>query len=115
MSESQRIIQAAQASETITDAEGRAITVRRRSRKEVMRLMRGWGPACNVEYWLGQAMIAASATAIDGRPLPDPVTPERAELIADQLGDEGMAAIGAWYEKQGIGAEPEEVKEAAKN
>ncbi len=106
---------AAGAADTVTDSAGHVIGVRRRSRREVMRLLRGWGAAANVDAWVGQAMVAASATSIDGRPLPEPITPDRAEAAADQLGDDGLAAIAAWYEAQGVGADPAEARDAAKN
>lgn len=111
MSETQRVLAAAVATETIADARGRQIAVRRVTRRESMRLMRGWGTACNVQMWLGNALLAATARSVDGVPLPNPVTPEQAEATVDRLDDDGLNAIGEWLQAQ---AEVD-VTEAAKN
>lgn len=114
MSESQRVLSAAQATETITDAAGRQIEVRRVSRRESMRFMRQWGAACNVQMWLGQAILAACARSIDGVPQPAPATPDQVEILVERLDDVGLEAIGTWLEAQ-AGQNAEGFKEAAKN
>ena len=114
MSETQRIM-AGQASETITDANGRQIEVRRVTRRESMRLMRGWGAACNVQIWLGQAMLSACARSIDGVPCPIPATPDQAEALAERLDDTGLEAVGAWLQAKAEAAGGDDFKEVAKN
>ena len=114
MSETQRIMSAAQASEVVTDAAGRSIEVRRVTRRESMRLMRQWGAACNVQVWLGQAILASCARSIDGVPVPPPATPEAAEILVEKLDDAGLDAIGAWLQDSAEKS-ADAFKEAAKN
>lgn len=114
MSESQRITAAAQATETITDSLGRTIEVRRPSRLESMRFTRQWGVACNVEVWIGNAMLGAVARSIDGVPMPAPATADAAERNVDRLGDEGLTAIAEWLQTQG-GADADAEKAVSKN
>ena len=99
--ESKRIISGSIQTETITDAKGRNIEVRKLSRRELMRCMRLWGPAANVQSWLSMAVVAASAYSIEGRPVPMPQTAEQAEGLADILGPEGNEAIEQWLIAQG--------------
>lgn len=84
----------------ITDQKGRALEVKRLSRRESMRLMRGWGTGCNVEAWLGNALLAASCRGIDGVPIPLPSAPERVEDLVDRLDDAGIDAIAEWITAQ---------------
>lgn len=96
MSETQRVVAAAAATETVIDASGRSIEVKRLARRESMKLMRLWGAASDVQVWLGSAIVAAHAKSIDGVPLPLPTTPDMAEANVDRLGDEGIQAVVDW-------------------
>lgn len=101
---------------TITDQKGRALEVRRPTRRDSMRLMRGWGTACNVEMWVGQAMLAATCRSIDGVPIPLPTTADQAESLVDRLEDEGLNAIAEWLTEQNAAAPNATTEiEAAKN
>jgi hypothetical protein len=101
-------------SATITDARGRALDVRRLSRRETMRLMRQWGQASNVETWLGNSLVAACVRTVEGVPVPTPVTPDLVENLVDKLDDAGLRAVADWLSEQQPDALPA-VKEAAKN
>ena len=112
--ESQLVLADAAATATVTDAKGRVIEVKRPSRRETMRYMRMWGTACNVESWLALALVTVSAKSIDGVPVPVAVTPDKVEMAAELLGDEGLNALSQWYQDQpqaDLGAE----RAAAKN
>lgn len=101
---------------TITDQKGRTIEVRRLSRRESMRLMRGWGAACNVEPWLGNALLAATCRGIDGVPQPTPATPDQVENLMDRLDDAGIDAIAEWVTAQAEASPDTALEiEAAKN
>lgn len=115
MSESKRIIEAAQAPDTsVTDALGRTLEIRKLSRRELMAGMRQWGAACNVTMWFSMAVAMASVRTLDGAPQPFPRTPEQVEALSAKLGDAGLEAIEQWYAAQD---EPDlsGVREAAKN
>lgn len=114
MSETARIMSATQASEVITDARGRQIEVRRVGRRDSMRLMRAWGTACNVQVWLGQALLASCAKSVDGVPLPSPGTADQAEMLVERLDDDGLEAIGAWLQEQSEKS-MDELRAASKN
>ena len=86
--------------EFITDSKGRSLGVRRLSRREIMKYMRQWGTACNIESWFSLALVVATVRKIDDRPLPSPQTADQVESVADMLGQEGTDAIGAWYSAQ---------------
>jgi hypothetical protein len=98
--ESARILQTAQTTFTVTSELGKVIELRKLPRREVMRHMRQWGVACNVESWLALALLAASVSSIDGKPMPPSDTPDRVEMIADMLDTDGLTAVGAWYQEQ---------------
>jgi hypothetical protein len=114
LTESQRVLQERNTSETVQDILGRNIELRKLGRREIMRHMRLWGPACNVEQWMALALMAASCRSIDGVPIPATDTPDRVEMVADMLGQEGLDAIGKWYQDQ---AAPElgDIRSQAKN
>jgi hypothetical protein len=98
----------------VVDDLGRKLELRQLSRREVMRFMRMWGPASNIEAWLSLALSVATVKSIDGVPMPAPTTPDQVEALADKLGPEGTKAVGEWYMAQpatDLGAE----RAAAKN
>ena len=82
------------ATETVMDADGRRITIRR---------LDGTRPAPDVQGsrpllaqnppWLGMALIASSVTAIDDVPVPSPSNELQIEAMVGRLGDTGVAAI----------------------
>ena len=84
--------------DSVTDSKGRVLVCKRLSRREVMRFMRQWGTACNVESWFSLALVCASVQSVDGAPLPPPVTADRVEATADILGQEGTDAVAEWYQ-----------------
>jgi hypothetical protein len=114
LTESQRILAQGQESASVTDSRERVLEVKRLSRREVMRCMRQWGQASNVEQWLSLALLTASVRSVDGRPVPMPQNVEQVEAISELLGDEGTQAVADWYQKQ---AAPDlgEERAAAKN
>ncbi len=103
LTESSRILSGA-LSQTIVDASGRQLEVKKLSRREIMRFMRLWGTPSNVESWFGLEVMAASVRAIDGRPLAPPDTAAKAEQIAEMLGDEGGKAVEDWFVAQDTAA-----------
>jgi len=104
---SARIIAAAQAAQTVTDAQGRRIELRQLTALDKLRLFKAVGPmlAQNQPY-LGLAVLACSVTAIDGIPVPAPVNEAQIESMVARLGDAGLAAIGgALRAEPGLDAE----------
>jgi hypothetical protein len=111
VSETQRVVAAAAATETVVDVDGRNIEVKKLLRRESMKLMRLWGAASDVQVWLGNAIVAAHAKSIDGVPLPTPSTPDMAEANVERLGDAGIQAVVDWM----AAARDEDALAAAKN
>lgn len=88
-----RVLSAAATTVTVSDAEGRELTLRRLTALDKLRLFKAVGPhlASNAPY-LGMAMLASSVAAIDGVPVPPPVTEQQIEGLVARLGDAGIAA-----------------------
>ncbi len=95
-SPSGRIVAAAAAQTWVHDANGRELVLRRMTALDRLRLFKAVGPtlAQNTPY-LGMAMLAASVCAIDGVPVPPPVTEGQLEALVSRLGDTGIAAAAA--------------------
>jgi hypothetical protein len=95
---SSRIVAAALAQTLVRDADGRELALRRMSALDRLRLFKAVGPqlAQNTPY-LGMAMLAASVCAIDGVPVPPPVTEGQVEALVSRLGDAGIAAAAGAF------------------
>jgi hypothetical protein len=78
----------------VHDADGRQFSVRQMGALDRLRLFKalGYELAQNPPY-LGMAMLAASVVAIDGIPVPSPVTEPQLESLVQRLGDVGIAAV----------------------
>jgi hypothetical protein len=97
-SASSRIVAASLAQTVVRDAAGRELSLRRMSALDRLRLFKAVGPqlAQNAPY-LGMAMLAASVCAIDGVPVPPPVTEGQVEALVSRLGDAGIAAVASGF------------------
>ena len=73
MTPSASIMAAAAATETVIDADGRRLTIRRLTALDRLRLFKAAGPLlAQNQPWLGMALIASSVAAIDDVPVPPP-------------------------------------------
>ena len=91
---SARLIAAAQQAQTVTDALGRRIGLRRPGALDKLRLLKAAGPVlAQNQPWLNMALYAASVTEIDGVPVPPPAAEAQIEALVGRLGDEGLAAV----------------------
>jgi hypothetical protein len=95
---SSRIVAASLAETVVRDADGRELVLRRMNALDRLRLFKAVGPqlAQNAPY-LGMAMLAASVCAIDGVPVPPPVTEGQVEALVSRLGDVGIAAVAGGF------------------
>ncbi len=95
---SSQIVAAALAQTLVRDADGRELALRRMGALDRLRLFKAVGPqlAQNTPY-LGMAMLAASVCAIDGVPVPPPVTEGQVEALVSRLGDAGIAAAASVF------------------
>ena len=92
----QSYIAAAQATQVVSDAAGRVLTVRRTNTLDRLRLFKALGPAlAENERYLGLACLAFAVTAIDGVPMPQPTNEAQLEAAIERIGDDGIAAIAA--------------------
>jgi len=81
---------------TITDAEGRRLTLRRLNALEKLRLFKAAGPALSENQpWLGMAMLASSVSAIDDVPYPQPANEQQVEGMVSRLGESGLESVAA--------------------
>jgi hypothetical protein len=78
----------------IMDKAGRRITLRKVSVLETLRLYKALGAELseNAAY-VGTALVAVAAAAIDEVPVPFPASEAAFEALLDRLGDDGMAAL----------------------
>ncbi len=93
---SARLVAAAQAGPSVTDAQGRMLALRRLTALDKLRLFKAAGPTlAQNQSWLGMALLAASVAAIDDVPVPQPASEAQVEALVGRLGDAGIAAVGA--------------------
>lgn len=94
-SPSARIVAEAAAVSSVADALGRVLEVRRPGALDRLRLFKALGPGLSGnDQYLGYAMLAMCVGAIDGVPVPQPVTEGQVEALVGRLGDAGMVAVG---------------------
>ncbi len=91
----ERIVAEARAPLTIVDAQGRRIEFRRPGALDRLRLFKALGPALSGnDRYVGYAMLAYCVSAIDGVPIPVPVSEMQVEGLVNRLGDAGLEAVG---------------------
>ena len=96
MTPTQSYVTAAHQTRDITDATGRALTIRRPTTLDRLRLFKAVGPTLSTnDRYLGLAMLAFTVTAIDGVPVPQPANEHQIESALDRLGDPAIEAIAA--------------------
>jgi len=79
---------------TVTDLLGRVLTVRPLGPLERLRVFEAAGAELSRnDRWLGVALLACSATAIDGVPYPFPNNKPTIEAMVQRLGDAGHEAL----------------------
>ena len=93
---SHSIVADAAAVRTVTDANGRVLSIRNPTTLDRLRLFKAVGTnLASNERYLGVAMLAFVVDAIDGVPLPQPVNEYQIEAAVERLGDAAIAAIAA--------------------
>lgn len=111
MSPTEYVITQATSTLTVTDADGRRITVRRLTALGKLRLFKAAGPTLSHnQYWLGMATLACSVQAIDDVPIPMPANELQIESLVGRLGDVGITAIAIAFNQD---AAPEAAGAAA--
>ncbi len=94
MSPTAQIVNAARATQTLQDAQGRELVVFSLTALDRLRLFKAVGPILSQNSpYLGMATLACSVSAIDGVPVPPPVTEAQIEALVAKLGDVGIAAV----------------------
>ena len=92
---SQAIVKAAAFPQSVTDAQGRAIAVRRLGALDRLKMFEVVGPDnSRNEAYLGYAALAFHVTAVDGDPVGRPANRLQLESLVQRLGDDGLEAIG---------------------
>ena len=94
MTPSASIMTSAAAVETVTDEDGRRLTIRRLTALDRLRLFKAAGSMlAQNQPWLGMALIASSVNAIDDVPVPTPANEAQIEAMVARLGDSGISAV----------------------
>lgn len=87
----------------ITDAQGRALSLRRLTVLDRLRLFKAAGPVLAENApWFGMAVLAASVEAIDGVPVPLPSSEAQIEAAVVRLGEEGLSAVAEALERDEV-------------
>ena len=98
---------------TVTDGQGRRITLRRLNALDKLRLFKAAGPVlAQNQPWLGMAVLACSVAAIDDVPVPAPGTEAQIEAIIARLGDVGIEAIATALSEEPTPDGPEAIATA---
>ena len=80
----------------VIDARGRVLQLRKLSVLDRLRLFEAAGAELSRnDRWLGLAVLAASVGAIDGVPVPLPVSKAGIEAAVQRLDEAGLAAVAA--------------------
>lgn len=91
---SSAIIAAANTTVTITDAQGRNITIKRIGALDRLKMFEVIGSAnAGNEAYLGYAALAFHVTAIDGDPIIRPTSKLQLEALVQRLDDDGLQAV----------------------
>ncbi len=94
MTPSISIMSSAATTETITDNDGRRLTIHQLTALDRLRLFKAAGPVlAQNQPCLGMALIASSVSAIDDVPVPRPANEVQIEAMVARLGDSGIAAV----------------------
>ncbi len=81
---------------SVTDVNGRILTIRSPTTLDRLRLFKAVGAnLAGNERYLGVAMLAFVVDAIDGVPLPQPTNEYQIEAAIGRLGDAAIEAIAA--------------------
>lgn len=98
---SEQIIKAANQTDTVTDARGRQLAIRKIGALDRMKMFEVCGPENSKnEAYLGYAALAFSVAKIDDEDLPRIDNKLRLEARIDRLGDEGLDAVGAFFQAE---------------
>ena len=88
-------------SETVTDANGRVIKVRKMTVLDQVRVLRAIGPAqSSNQAYVNIVTMAVSVSEIDGVPCPMPSSEIQIDAAIERIGDDGFAALMADMEAQ---------------
>lgn len=110
---SQAIISNENSAQTVTDSKGRQISFRKLKVLERMRMFEVLGPDNSKnEMYLGYSALAFSVTSIDSEKIGRPTTKIALEALLQQLGDEGLDAVGEAMKKM-MESEASEKQETA--
>jgi hypothetical protein len=79
---------------SVVDARGRLIKVRKLGAVDRMRLFKVAGPdGSQIDRYMGYAFLGASATEVDGVPMPFPTTSLILDTHVGRLEEDGLAAV----------------------
>jgi hypothetical protein len=85
---------------TVTDANNRAIEIRRLSAFDRMKLFAAAGAELSENMqWISYALCASAVTAIDGVMEPFPTSQRAIETRVKLLGDAGIECVGRGYKE----------------
>jgi hypothetical protein len=113
MTPSASIVAAATITETVIDADGRRLSIRRLNALDRLRLFKAAGPLLSQNQpWLGMALIACSVAGIDDVPVPPSSNEIQIEAMVGRLGDAGIVAVAQALQQSAEPTLPEVVDNA---
>ena len=112
---SAEIIQAAIKEQTVSDASGRQIKLRKPGPLAQFRLVEAAGDAARNQTYMGMALPLIYVESIDGAPVPAISTKSQLEALINRLGDDGITAVMKAVQEMYGEQDPDGDKEKLKN
>lgn len=91
---SQQLVAQAKAEVSTTDGRGRVIKLQKPSPLAKLRFFEAMGESSSNPLWGNTVAPLMYVAAIDGEPVPTPITKLQIEALYQRLDDDGMEAIG---------------------
>lgn len=88
-----KIVAAAKAAVTVTDARGRAITLKKPGPWAQYELVEAAGDNATNKVWMGMVMPLIFVISIDGEPVVTPATKDEIKALVARLDEDGIDAV----------------------
>lgn len=93
-------------SSELQSGDGRTFSLRETNPADMLDLIEAGGAAASIGTWMRYALLISSVSAIDGVPVPLPVTKMAIRELGRRIGNTGMEALArAHYPEEPIGSD----------
>lgn len=114
-SATQELLAKAQSNVTVTDARGRAITLKKPGALAQFRLIEALGDSAANKTYASMCLPLIYVAAVDGDPVMPPTRKSEVEALIQQLEEDGLEAVMEGISKHFASADPEKDKATLKN